>query len=530
LGTYSVVVLGLPVTITPVLELYAGANADLSSTVESEIYEGLKYTAGLEYKNSNWNKISDLEDTLGYQPPELTAEAELKVYIKPKLKFKFYQSVAPYIDANLFAKLDADISETPWWSLYAGYTVGVGVNMGILDWLVSDYYENFPGLSDSIMIAQASPISGPLLSVSPSLLDHGTGPPNSSTMEVIHIENIGTDTLEWTITDDRDWLSVSKTSGKTINETHLASYVNRSGLGGGNYTGTITVTSNGGTGTITVSMGVESTEPVLTVHLLSYDFGNSETVKTFWVINSGEGTLRGDGESDEMPTHTVTLNPYQIGKYEVTNDQYAYFLNEALDQGVIIYDGNNVFASDGFTMYLEMSSSYCSIDYKGDQFQVESGKENHPIGDVTWFGAKAMADFYNWRLPTEAEWERAAKGPDPGRKWPWGDTQPTCDYLNYNYDCTGETMPVGSYDLGKSAEGCYDLAGNVREWCADWYGSYSSGQQTDPQGPTEGTSRVIRGGTWNDGSWRCRTVERGYHDPYHSIDDKGFRLARDLEF
>ena len=119
------------------------------------------------------------------------------------------------------------------------------------------------------------------------------------------------------------------------------------------------------------------------------------------------------------------------------------------------------------------------------------GKDDHPIVGINWDDASAFCDWAGSRLPTEAAWESAARGGHEGRKYPWGTA---ISEREAEYNSRGGTVPVASYPANDF--GLYDMAGNVWEWCADWYGEYSGSQQKDPAGPSTGTRRVLRGGSW----------------------------------
>jgi|GEM_PF-4727954 len=226
------------------------------------------------------------------------------------------------------------------------------------------------------------------------------------------------------------------------------------------------------------------------------------------------GSSNGEGDPDEEPRHTVHLDAYDIGKYEVTNAQYAVFV--ALSDYAAEGDWQN--AGGSLTGY---AGSY----------------PNSPVISVTWNDAKAFCDYYGYRLPTEAEWEKAARGTDT-RTYPWGNTwdQNLCN--NWDGPLTGNkanilsgrgTLPVGYLPSGASPYECMDMAGNVWEWCQDWYGAtyYSSSPSSNPQGPVSGTERVLRGGAWSDsgaGVFRCAI--RHSNDPVSWVYNLGFRCAR----
>jgi len=228
---------------------------------------------------------------------------------------------------------------------------------------------------------------------------------------------------------------------------------------------------------------------------------------------------------DEQPAHTVALTDFWIDRTEVTNEQFAAFLNE---------EGNQ---EEGGMAWLKLESEDCLIECVGDEFRPKSDYGGHPAVGVPWYVATAYCRWAGARLPTEAQWEYAARGPE-GRVFPWGDE---LDGTRLNYcdaNCTegsadksfddgyARTAPVGSYPNGASWVGALDLAGNVREWTADWYGEYHSAQRRNPTGPFTGNVRVVRGGGWHHSWGVMRTVHRssGRSDNrfYHFL---GFRCA-----
>lgn len=190
------------------------------------------------------------------------------------------------------------------------------------------------------------------------------------------------------------------------------------------------------------------------------------------------------GESDDEPVHTVTLGDFYIDKYEVTNTQFATFLNE---------EGNQ---SEGGSTWMRIVRAGIDvhIEQSGGVWQIEDGFADHPVVNVTWYGAAAYCEWRGARLPTEAEWEKAARGTD-GRTYPWGEESPNSSLMNYK----SATVPVGNQPDGASPYGVLDMVGNVWEWVADVYASdyYDNSPSEDPQGPNEGELRVIRGGSPN---------------------------------
>ena len=219
------------------------------------------------------------------------------------------------------------------------------------------------------------------------------------------------------------------------------------------------------------------------------------------------------------PFHAVHLDGYWIDKYPVTNRQYADFLAEGMRQGLLDvtpiavmgdFDGGRVpfyyFQSyenliDDFyaTRNARVPTFLRRITWDGSAFQVEAGFEEHPIVDVTWFGSAAYARFYGKRLPTEAQWEKAARGGDD-RPFPWGKNLPTVYHANLGQSYSTDHAPVGYYSpLGDSPYGVADMLSTCTEWTNDWfnidfYQDYSGTEPLrNPEGPFWGESHTIRG-------------------------------------
>lgn len=226
------------------------------------------------------------------------------------------------------------------------------------------------------------------------------------------------------------------------------------------------------------------------------------------LVPGGNYSIGSNEFRDEQPVHTVLLNDFYIDQYEVTNALYA----ACVDAGVCSPP--------------QASRSATRSDYYGNEQYAD-----FPVIHITWEMAKVFCE--NWRgarLPTEAEWEAAARGTN-GEKYPWGDNI-DCNYSNFNdwgRFCVGDTIHVGSYELGKSTYGVYDLAGNVAEWVSDWYDEdYYWGLPHDffnPTGPSTGLDRVIRGGSWADSAYAVRSANRNWRDPEEASQEIGFRCA-----
>ncbi len=332
-----------------------------------------------------------------------------------------------------------------------------------------------------------------------------------------------------------------------------------------------------------------------------------------------QGDQAGVGNSFELPLRQVTLSrDFQLAATEVTNAQYAAMLNWALDPNG---DGNGADAyievddpttpttvrnvgtdpRDDTTAWqqqeiLELDASYCQIVWEGGAFGIKDvtghpdgatdSRANHPVVEVSWYGSQFYCWAQNvqagaatnpvnlvdwsvdptiagWRLPTEAEWEYAARGGwDGGAKYPWWTADPATQKEPDGSQCNGwsdddaydgvagypYTSPVGDY--AANGYGLHDMAGNVWEWCSDWYHSDAydglkadgvadedgtadgvdndndGDAVTDPTGPASGSYRVIRGGCWGNAAYHLRCAYRVGYTPAFSFDDLGFRPAQ----
>jgi serine/threonine-protein kinase len=245
-------------------------------------------------------------------------------------------------------------------------------------------------------------------------------------------------------------------------------------------------------------------------------------------VPAGEFIMGSDeGDSDEQPVHTVYLDTFYVDEYEVTNAQFAQFLNE---------QGNQ---EEGGVTWLDIGDEDCLITESGGQYQPKSGYSDHPVIEVSWYGANAYCQWAGKRLPTEAEWEKAARGTD-GLIYPWGNTfdgtklnfadkNTSFDWSDSNWDDGyADTAPVGSYPDGASPYGALDMAGNVAEWVADWHDSsyYAASPESNPKGPASGHYPVIRGGSWHINGALVRAAVRSWYPPDDSLSHVGFRCAR----
>jgi len=225
-----------------------------------------------------------------------------------------------------------------------------------------------------------------------------------------------------------------------------------------------------------------------------------------------------DHGEDEAPEHKVYLDSYFIDRYEVSASDFAAFLNEV----------NNV---RGY--YLD--NKYGTLFYDG-RFKPRKGFENHPINNVKWQGAYEYCRWKGKHLPTEAEWEKAARGKD-GKIYPWGNKLPTNNLARYRQVWTKEIkhhvmVPVDIFTEGTSPYGIHHMAGNVKEWVDDWFDREyydDPANHINPKGQIGGEYKILRGGSWRDLKGFIYSSFRNNSYPDSRLDDYGFRCVKSIE-
>lgn len=296
------------------------------------------------------------------------------------------------------------------------------------------------------------------------------------------------------------------------------------------------VPSSTPTETLAFGIGSIQVNPIDGMEMVNIPAGNflmgsSESELNAVVENCvGDGQDRGNCEmwyQDESPQHTVYLDPYWIYKTKVTNAMFANFLNDQGNQN-----------GEGAPWFNETKDAL--IHFNGGTWQSKSGYADHPVFEVTWYGAQAYCEWAGQRLPTEAEWEKAARGVN-GNIYPWGDDF-DCKKGNFDDETEGDayvvpggagcdgfdrTSPVSSFPDATSPFGVLDMVGNTWEWVFDWYLDtyYTNSPHSNPLGPAAGVDRVLRSGSWSDDSRVVRAAHRNFCNPVDLWYIIGFRCA-----
>ncbi len=554
---YGTLVGGVPVWVELVLDINAGYDLNLEASGDFTAgISGTKHflTGRAWTQTGGWTTFSQNPDggfsVLG-PTWQLETSGSLRVYVQPKLTL-YVESVAgisgdlkPYLELDGAAQLNP-----PGWglALYGGLTSTVGLDLRGWDSSWGELpNQTFDLIPKTLLWETSSSPAPPQITSQPQ--DQSVTAGTDAAFSVA--ANGAALTYHWMrnglyLTDDNR-ISGSQSSTLQIAPCSVSD--------AGKYS--VLVANPDGTATSrSASLTVTARPPVNVPSGMALIPAGSFTM----------GDTFSEGWSDELPLHTVYVSAFYMDKYDVTEALWQQVYNWATAHGYTFDDPGSVPGS---------------ADSKGP---------NYPVVDVGWYDcvkwcnarsemegrapayytSAAQATVYrtgdvdvdnNWvkwnagyRLPTEAEWEKAARGGLSGKRFPWGDTisenqanyaaDPlTLDQNGYSYDVNSYVGLNASFATGNgpytspvnyftpNGYGLYDMAGNVWQWCWDWYGGYGSASQSDPRGPASGSARVLRGGCWDYFAIRCRSAGRSFVNPAYNSDyyaynfDVGFRAV-----
>ncbi|MFC2085056.1 SUMF1/EgtB/PvdO family nonheme iron enzyme [Bacteroidota bacterium] len=247
------------------------------------------------------------------------------------------------------------------------------------------------------------------------------------------------------------------------------------------------------------------------------EYNPSDITNELILVRGGSfqiGDTFGDGDSDEKPPNKVILNDFNISKYEITNYQYAGFLNSTNP------------SNEKLKNWLDIENANCKIEKINSSYRPKNDFEIFPVVEVSWHGADAFCKWLGGRLPTEAEWEYAARGGIESNGYKYSGSDSIEDVAWYENNSGSTTQIVGTKNPNELE--IYDMSGNAWEWCSDWYDEnyYSISPTNNPKGPNSGTYRIIRGGSWFSHSTNCRVAVRNRYFPVSKGLNFGFRVTQ----
>lgn len=584
LGIITVMVGPVPVVFVIEMPIYVRGDGTVSAGITASAVQQASLSAGLRYLDGDWAPVASLNNSFNFEPLRASAGAEFKGYIDPPLSLLLYGVAGPYAGVSPYLKLEADVFATPWWELHAGLEATVGVKIEVLGRSLGEHTAVVIGYE--ILLAQAQTNTPPDTPSAPIPAHGATGRSLNTALGWSGGDRDG-DAVTYDVyfAADNAWPSTLVSAGQSDltynpgllnpNADYYWCIVARDAHGAttpgpvwrfrtGEDDGcdiTLTLQPPQVTGLTAVVSGtvasacstitrlhwqwgdgtsndqwfpanhtyaISSTYPItVTAH---NNLGDTETAHTTAYVG---GIVPGDmvfvpagefqmgchpdhnGEyicvSSELPLHTVYLDAYYIDKYEVTNAQYAQCVAaELCDPPQYNYSRSR------------------------DPYYDNPAYADYPVIYVSWYDATDYCTWAGKRLPTEAEWEKAARGPTV-RAYPWGDQLPNCTLANslyytygvWEYCGVGDTTQVGNYPTGVSPYGALDMAGNVWEWVNDWSGSsyYSTSPYANPPGPATGTYKVLRGGGVYSDWYRVRVANRNNGYRHRRDNSLGFRCA-----
>ena len=569
----------VPIVLVPKMIIMLNIDAYGEAHVTATVTTSASVEAGLEYQKPNWSSYCEKDLDFDYDIPVVDASVNATVDAGPRFEINLYGIAGPWAHARGFLNLDADINATPWWTLTGGYVVDAGVHFEVFDYGESATVPNI--INHSVVLAQASqnqvaaptfnPPGGTYTSAQNVTISCATPgvtiyySTDGSTPSIRYTKPINissTTTLKAKATKSGWTDSQIASAVYTINQPQTVATPTFSPPGG-TYISAQSVRITCATSGATIRYTTNGSEPTTnsptysspinvssTTTIKAKGFKNgwtpSSTASATYTINAvppGQmifvpggtftmGDTRGQGYSDELPTHTVTLNSFYIGKYEVTQAEYSQYMpspNWTSSYGL----GDN-YPAYRVSWYAILK--YCNLRSMAEGltpcYSISGSTNPADWGEVpttsnsTWNAVICNWNASGYRLPTEAEWEYAARGATNNPDYLYSGSDDINAVAWYTNNSGSSTHPVGT--KAPNGIGTYDMSGNVWEWCWDWYSSsyYSSSPQDNPTGPASGSSRVQRGGSWFSNAYYCTVSCRDYFNATYADNALGFRICR----
>ena len=580
LGTITGFVGVVPVVIFIEMPIYVRFEGDLNAGITTKVIQRANLSMGARYRDGVWSPFGNLSNTFEFEPPRPSVDVEFKGYLDPPIYLNLYGVAGPYAGVQPYLKVESELLPTQWVKLYGGLDAVIGVKIEVLGRSLGNYTETVLGYK--LLLAQIGGNVPPKLPFSPSpandaivqnlasdlswnggdldgdavtfdvYFEAGDGTPDV----LVSFNMPGTTYDPGMLTPNTQyyWRVVAQDEHGATTAGPVWSFTTATGATcpinltlqppqASGLTATINGAVSSSCSTVTRlnwqwgdgtgsdqwfpaghTYAIAGTYPITAT---AYNnLGDTRVATTTAYVGTSSGTMvlvpAGSFQmgcdpahnggyscySGELPLHTVYLDAYHIDTYEVTNAQYA----QCVAAGAC--------DPPDFNVSYTRSSYYDNLAYA-----------DYPVIYVSWYDANDYCTWAGKRLPSEAEWEKAARGTTV-RAYPWGDQNPDCTLANsYNNTtlgyCVGDTTAVGSYPGGASPYGALDMAGNVWEWVNDWYSSsyYSVSPYSNPPGPASGTYKVLRGGGWNTHWSIIRTAPRYTGSPTCSHHYIGFRCV-----